>query len=141
MYYTFGRGQRSGVTWPTYLICQQHYCGPGLVPLLTTAEVLVQQASGVVCRHLFSFQLLSEEPHVVQYNINYYTLLVTYTHTHTHTHLPDEGVGLVRVCHPHPVDLNKPELRHQSVLLGLLEAAHHLVNSCRLPSARDTRNV
>ena len=67
-----------------------------------------------------------------------------YKHPHTqtpYTHLPNEGVGLVWVCHPHPVDLNKPELWHQPFLFCFLQTAHHLVYSRCLPSARNTRNV
>lgn len=56
-------------------------------------------------------------------------------------HLQDLDVGLMRIRHLHPVDLDEAE-RWDLVHVGsMLQAAHHLVDGGRLPRPRHARDV
>lgn len=56
-------------------------------------------------------------------------------------HLQDLDIGLMRIRHLHPVDLDEAERWDLVHVGGVLQAAHHLVDSGRLPCPRHTRDV
>ena len=53
-------------------------------------------------------------------------------------HLQDLDIGLMRISHLHPVDLDEVEGRDLVHVGGVLQTAHHLVNGGRLTCAWHT---